>query len=69
MHPTVDLVWNAPAHAWDMLAGRLGDLGFEYRVARVRRLRRAGRDLEAERTLLAMQGHILARCRRRMAGG
>ncbi len=46
MHPTVDLVWNAPAHAWDILAGRVGDFGFEYRVARVRRLRRAGRDLE-----------------------
>lgn len=69
MPPIVDLIWNAPAHAWDLLIPRLGDFGFEYRAARVRRLRRAGRDLEAERTLLAMQVSILTRRRRRTARG
>ena len=68
MLPTIGLAWNAPALAYNRLLLRLGDLGFKYRVVRVRRLRRAGRHPEAERTLLAMQTYILARCRRWPAG-
>ena len=61
---TLILAWNAPALALERAISGLEGRSFHFRTARVRRLRRAGRDAEADRTLLAMQADIAARRRR-----
>ena len=57
--------WRIPVRVYDRLSLALGNMRFNYRISRVRRLRRTGRGREADRTLLAMRATVVV-CRRRV---